>query len=85
MLEFLVLGEIPGTQIQYNFYDVMLAAAWTLFFLETYMITRRWRLRAALAAQEQPVKSKSARSRKSKSKSSPRKSTVVLATKSMAN
>ncbi len=85
MLEFLVLGEIPGTQIQYNFYDVMLAVAWTLFFLETYMITRRWRLRTALAAQKQSTTKTAAGKDKSKAKKSSRKAIVSLPAKPLAN
>lgn len=43
MLEFMVLGEIPGTQIQFNFADVLLAAAWILVFIEASILLHRHR------------------------------------------
>ncbi len=71
MLEFMVLGEIPGTQIQLNFADVLLAAAWVLVFIEVSILLHRHRHATKTALQNATgtkQSSKSAAKPSSKSK-----------------
>lgn len=58
MLEFMVLGEIPGTQIQFNFTDVLLVSAWILVFLEAFIVIQRHRYNVAVAKMQNAKNSK---------------------------
>lgn len=59
MLDFLVLGRLPGTQVQYNFNDVLLALAWTLVILEAGLLIHRYRSGSKATAHGKPIKSAS--------------------------
>jgi len=42
MLELIVLGQIPGTQIQINFYSWLLIVTGLLIWVELIVLARRW-------------------------------------------
>ncbi len=88
MLEFIVLGNVPGTQIQLSFNDSLLVSAWVLVLLEAFIILQRHRRNVRVAKGASSTTKLSAVKSKSKTKKHAQKSkktTIKMVPKTAAS